>query len=214
MGLKESDVAPGGPAVAPDQSQPGGPPPIPQVPIPQAPAAAIPPQPTVAVPTPEVIGQGKTADPVKEAATTPNFWQSVLDVAGKTGKGMLELLGDFAAGYSHQQSSPTEQRLAREHDLRMQGAPIQAQKDLMSINQGFQAKQAALDREFQDKWNSTTDANVKAQLKQQHDYQSGQLSNERQQITNSYMLESMMKRFEIGQGVSKTGGVTGLFGGD
>ena len=127
-------------------------------------------------------------DPVKAAGSQPGFWTQLLDVSKNTGRNILELLGDFAAGYSHQQSSPTEQRLAREHDLRMQGNALQAQRDLINMNQSFQGQQSALDRALQEKLATDRTDVEKQKLQQQHDYQTQQLALEKIRVQNEYMI--------------------------
>jgi len=208
MGLKETDVAPGGPPPAAPVNPPVQPV---AIPAPQTVQAGTTPSAPPVTPAPPVVVGKKAADPVKDAASTPGFWDQVMNVAKNTGKNLFELLGDFAAGYSHQ-STPTQQRLAREHELRLQGNQLQASKDLMSLNQGFQNQQNQLDREFQGKLAATTDANVKQQLQQQYEYQRGELANQRLLAMNSYYWTALMTRMGIGSQTSKTGGVAGLFG--
>ena len=217
LGLGETDVAPG---VSPT----GGVPPV-AAPNPVTPETAVAEAqkvPPVGAPGPASTGAGPitsevsggSTEAIKQASATPGFWQQALDVAGKAGKTIAELIGDFAAGYSHQQSSPTEQRIAREHELRLQGNQVQAQKDLLGIQQGFQKQQADLDREFQNKWNTTRDVNEKAKLKQDYDFQTQSLKNQSLQIQNQYQLESLMKSFEIRGKQGTTGGFINLFGGE
>jgi hypothetical protein len=206
-----------------DQSQPINQPPtapqnVAQVPIPNPVVANAVPNPSI--PGATNMGGGgvigtmpdKQVDPVKDAAKQPGFWQQAMDVATKTGKGLFELLGDFAAGYAHQASSPTQQRLAREHALRMQGNELQAQKDLLSMSQGFQQKQLTMDNEFRAKDQelaqaqaSNTDENVKAQiqtqrdqLKQNYDLQTKQMKNQLEIANRQYGFEWLSRRMTSG----------------
>ena len=216
LGLGETDVAPGGPAVAQQANMQAA----------KTPAAA--PMPVKAVepvaqpgPAPKALSGAGTptaevteGNPVAQASSKPGFWQQALDVAGKAGKSLIELIGDFAAGYSHQQSSPTEQRLTREHELRMQGNENQARKDLLSIQQGFQKQQSDLDREFQNKWNAARDENEKAKLKQDYDLTTQQLRNQSLQIQNQYAIERLNQQIVAAQKKATGGGFASLFGGD
>ena len=215
LGLGETDIAPGM-----NYPQPAAPATVPTVPVPTPnevmgtagpQAVAGTPNSNLQMAQPDAIGSNKAVDPVKDATAKPDFWKSVMDVAGKTGKSIIELLGDFAAGYSHQTSSPTEQRLAREHDLRMQGNQLQAQKDLMSMNQGFQKQQADLDREFQNKWNTTTDERERAALKQQYDMQTRQIEVERQQMVNNYSIAMLNLRWSQMEKTGQSGGAGSFY---
>ena len=206
LGLQESDIAPGSTPKVPEK----------QI----APTETPKPVPLQINPMPEVAQGGQKSDsgakavsgpgtvttevsegdPIAKVSSAPGFWQQALDVAKNTGKTLFELIGDFAAGYAHQQDSPTEQRLAREHQLRVQGNQIQANKDLLSIQQGFQKQQADLDREFQNKWNTITDERERAKLKQDYDLQTQQIRNQSLMIQNQYQIEQFNKQLEIAQG--------------
>ena len=217
MGLGETDVAPG---VSPPQPVAPVAPPNPIVPetaVAQAQSVKPIVQPsntgTTSVGPITAETSGGTGS-IKEASSTPGFWQQALDVAGKAGKSLIELIGDFAAGYSHQQSSPTEQRIAREHELRLQGNEMQAHKDLLGIQQGFQKQQADLDRAFQNKWNATKDVNEKAKLKQDYDFQTQSLRNQSLQIQNQYAIEQLNQRLMIAGKQGTTGSFSALFGGE
>jgi hypothetical protein len=201
MGLSESDIAPG------NQPKPAQP----------VEAPIVTPEPVAgATQTLPPIGQVKSAtgagpvtaevtDSVKAASSTPGFWQQALDVAGKTGKTIMELLGDFASGYSHQQSSPTEQRIAREHELRMQGNQVQAQKDLVGIQQGFQKQQADLDRQLQTNLAGARNDIEREKIKQDYQYQTQSLRNQSLQIQNQYQIEMLNRQLLIAQNIGTQG---------
>lgn len=119
-----------------DQQKATNPPaPVAPVPVPKPEVTPIPLTPPQTVAAPVVAGLPKT-DPIKEAASKPGFWSQVLDVANSTRKTLFELLGDIGAGSVHM-TTPTQQRLEREQQLRLQGNEVQAQKDLAAANQGF-----------------------------------------------------------------------------
>ena len=156
----------------------------------------------------------EVSNPVKEASAAPGFWQQALDVAGKAGKSLIELIGDFAAGYSHQQSSPTEQRLGREHELRMQGNQVQAQKDLANIQQGFQKQQADLDRKLQTNLAGARNDIEREKMKQDYQYQTQSLKNQSLSLQNQYAIEMLNQQLMIAGKKGATGGFMGLFGGE
>jgi hypothetical protein len=196
---------------SPSATTPVAPPPATYAPVAEA-TQTLPPV-AEATQTLPPVGQAKSAtgagpvttevsggtDSVKAASSTPGFWQQALTVASNTGKTIMELLGDFASGYSHQQSSPTEQRIAREHELRMQGNQVQAQKDLVGIQQGFQKQQADLDRQLQSNLATARNDIEREKMKQDYQYQTQSLRNQSLQIQNQYHLESLMKSLEIQQ---------------
>ncbi len=162
----------------------------------------------------QAMGNGPSANPVKEASAAPGFWQQALDVAGKAGKSLIELIGDFAAGYSHQQSSPTEQRLGREHELRMQGNQVQGQKDLANIQQGFQKQQADLDRKLQTSLAGARNDIEREKMKQDYQYQTQSLKNQSLSLQNQYAIEMLNQQLMIAGKKGATGGFMGLFGGE
>lgn len=165
----------GGAVVVPKQEQaPTGQPPltgdtqkVAPVKAPPVQTASTPITPPQAMPAPVVAGN--KSDPIKQAASQPGFWQQVLDFAGKAGKTLLEVLGDIGAGSIHM-STPTQQRLEREQQLRLQGNEIQAQKDMASINSGFNAQLQ------------------KAQMDHDTQMQAARNDLEKQQIENNYRL--------------------------
>ena len=132
-------------------------------------------------------------DPIKTATQQPGFWDQLLDASRTAGRNIFELMGDFASGYSHQQSSPTQQRLDREQQLRLQGNSQQAAKDLQSMEEGFQGKQQQADRDLQDKI-ATASASLagldikRQQLQQEHDQFIQNLSLEKMRVQNEYMI--------------------------
>ena len=219
MGAGESDVAPGGPPEATPATPPGTPG---MIATPTKPAGPVVGQKATSTTTPSgpitpgpydssAVGgpdyraatagvptqQDQKTDPVKDAASSPNFWKQLLDVAGKTGGGILEILGNIGRGLEGRPTI-TEQRLDREQQLRLQGNQLQVQKDLLSMNQGFQSQQQQLERDFQDKWNATTDANTKLQLKNAHDEALKRLQIEQQQANNTYALAALNQRLMFG----------------
>jgi hypothetical protein len=205
MGLSESDIAPGN---QPKPAQPV-----------EAPPATTPEPVAGATQTLPPVGQAKSAtgagpvttevsggtDSIKAASSTPGFWQQALDVAGKTGKTIMELIGDFASGYSHQQTSPTEQRIGREHELRMQGNQVQAQKDLVGIQQGFQKQQADLDRQLQTNLAGARNDIEREKMKQDYQYQTQSLRNQSLQIQNQYQIEMLNRQLMIAANIGTQG---------
>jgi len=153
------------------------PPTPPQVPAP----IATPPQ---AMPAPIVAGQPKT-DPIKQAASQPGFWQQLLDVAGKAGKTLFEVLGDIGAGSVHM-STPTQQRLEREQQLRLQGNELQAQKDLASANQGFNQQLQKLQMDHDTAMQSARNDIEKQQIESQYQLRRIEIENQRQMFMLNY----------------------------
>ena len=134
-------------------------------------------------------------DPIKTATQQPGFWDQLLSASKTAGRNIFELIGDFASGYSHQQSSPTQQRLDREQQLRLQGNSQQAAKDLQSMEEGFQGKQQQADRDLQDKIATASQgltgqdlALKRQQLQQEHDQFIQNLSLEKMRVQNEYMI--------------------------
>lgn len=134
-------------------------------------------------------------DPISAGTKQPGFWDNLLSASQSTGRNILELIGDFAAGYSHQQTTPTQQRLDREQQLRLQGNSQQAAKDLQAMEQGFQGKQQQADRDLQDKIATAQqtltgqDLTIKSQqLKQEHDQFIQSLAVEKMRVQNEYMI--------------------------
>ncbi len=131
-------------------------------------------------------------DPIKTATQQPGFWDQLLNASRTAGRNIFELMGDFASGYSHQQSSPTQQRLDREQQLRLQGNSQQAAKDLQSMEEGFQGKQQQADRDLQDKIATASQgqdlALKRQQLQQEHDQFIQNLSLEKMRVQNEYMI--------------------------
>ncbi len=220
IGLGETDVAPGGPPVVS---------PAP-VPTPQQ----VAPKPPMYAKTPEVAQAGMVAaqadqaksgpgtpvaeqsDPVKSAAKEPGFWDKLISAAKGTGRTLFELLGDFTAGYSHQQSTPTQDRLAREQQLRLQGNAAQTQKDLQQMQQGFQDAQNKLQREHEDALAKITDERERAIAKQNFDIQERQLKIEQERNYLSYQLEGLTRMFGYGQqgaALTQPGALDKQFGG-
>ena len=219
MGLKESDVAPGGPASKAAPQAPEQPAVQPtQIPEPQTVQAGPPtynPLPPPEAAPLQVIAKDVKTDPVKAAAAEPGFWDKVKSVGGD----IFEVLGDIAAGYSHQQSTPTQQRLAREHSLRMQGNEIQGQKDLLSIQQGFQQKQLNMENEFRTKDQalaaqiaSTQDVNAKAQLQEQKDALAQELQIAKMRNDTERFAAQQQYGFQFIMNRVNKGGVDALMG--
>ena len=134
-------------------------------------------------------------DPIKAATQQPGFWDQLLNASKTTGRNIFELIGDFAAGYSHQQSTPTQQRLDREQQLRLQGNAQVAAKDLQSMEQGFQGQQQQADRDLQDKIATAQqtltgqDLVIKRQqLQQEHDQFVQSLAVDKMRVQNEYMI--------------------------
>jgi hypothetical protein len=218
MGLGETDVAPGGPPPTPQPVHATPPPKLPVVAQQAAPAQVQQPiapgaNDTMAVGgqdyrastiDPSVAGITPSTDPVKTAASQPGFWNQVVEVASKTGKSILELLGDFAAGYAGK-TTPTEQRLQREHELRMQGNQLQMQKDVMSIQQGFNEQQNKLQMDHDTAMHAATNDLQKQQIENEFQLRKQELLNQRQMMMQNYEIAQLNRQWQISGQQGATG---------
>jgi hypothetical protein len=202
MGVGETDVAPGGPKSVGMIN----PPPI------QVAKAAASELPAVgqniadkAVKNPDPTSQA--SNPIAKASEEPNFWQKLMSVASTTGQSVFNLLGDFAMGYAgHPDLAPSMQRLKTEQALRLQQNPLQLQRDLLSIQQGFAQQQNQLDREQQLKLNTAAGNPLEQQrINNEYALRKKEIENQLLQILNTFKLEYMMKNLSIQNSIGSVG---------